>query len=587
VSPSTRPNAKTHKPSPERFEEMKDLNSDAPGVTAEEDEYMLSLNHLHEHEEQEIDLSQMDIEDCRAEVARLRAALHKEHAARLELEETCDMLALANQDLHEVVARLTGKLRIYTALAEPLPQAPPPSAAAAISNGPLPPTPPHVPAAASLPAWEQAPTTHLSRRVDQAGGASNPLSVTFVYPFDEIPSTAPAPVSMTAVAVGAADKCVRLYSGHGVLLGQWQLDAPVLWISAHAHVMCAGCMDGSSVLIDCSVQAGCAQADTSASCAASAGAAATATATATSISASASLRHLHKHGKYVVCTAFSPDGQFLATLSYDRSIHLYSRGAGAAVSTIGTWGHLTTYSLRTTPESMVFLPCPLPGPVAAAAQQASDIGATEVAVAVAVAVAGTAPCGWRLVVAARDELHLLSLSCWLPYQLTNFVSLNEQVWDTHAGMQALLLSVSPDLRTLAVSTDKSLVFLLDVSYCAAVADSSLALAAEDLRTRRSRRLKVLAGHSCGEYGKPALAWGADGAHLYSNSEGETGAVVWHTGIAASSLGGSLSHSGAKGSPAAHLVGHKGIVRALATHRAEDMTATVSYDHTLVLWTCKK
>ena len=181
------------------------------------------------------------------------------------------------------------------------------------------------------------------------------------------------------------------------------------------------------------------------------------------------------------------------------------------------------------------------------------------------------------------KLHLQSLRCAAPFQRTNFVSLNEQVWDTHLGIQPLLLSVSPDLRTLAVSTDKSIVFLLDVSYSGTASDAALALAPDDVRALRSKRLQVLAGHSCGEYGKPALAWGMDGTCLYSNSEGETGAVVWHAGEARSSPSGSCSHAGTKGSPAAHLVGHKGIVRALATHRAEDMTATVSYDHTLVLW----
>lgn len=553
-------------------------------VTPEEEEYMLNLDHLADDED--MDLTHLtneeismgtDAPSSKDEIVRLRAQLRKEHSARLELEETCDLLALANQDLHDQVARLTSKLRIYTALADPALPPPPPGA---MANGLLVESP-HVPvaAAAHLPAPTRGPTCHISCRVEQACGASNPLSVTFVYPYDELPNAMTEPnvgsVAASMVAVGSADKCVRLYSMTGALVGQWQLDAPVLWISAHAHMLCAGCMDGCSVLIDCSAQAGCvvemsrgkgstgtASLDASAS-AADAGADADAE--------PSTLQHLRKHGKYVVCTCFSPGGLFLATLSYDRTIHLYSRSRRSG-KVRSAWIFQTTFSFPTTPESMVFLPAPAPQSVI----DGNDAG-----------VASSAMHGWRLVVAARDELHLQALSLYAPYERCNFVSLNEQIWDTHLGMQALLLSISPDLGTLAVSTDKSIVFLLDVSYSATVPGTDFAHAADEVRSARSKRLKVLGGHACGEYGKPALVWGAAGAHLYSNSEGETGALVWETGTANISLGGSWSPASAKGSPTAHLVGHTGIVRALAAHRTEDITATVSYDHSLVLWSSKK
>jgi WD40 repeat protein len=539
-------------------------------IMAEEDEHMLNLTLLPDDNEdmdptlllpnEERGMG-MDAQGSKDEIVRLRAQLHKEHSARLELEETCDMLALANQDLRDQVARLTGKLRIYTALADPPLPPPPPGV---MANGLLVESP-HVPVAAAsqLPALTRAPTSHISCRVEQACGTSNPLSVTFVYPYDELPNaTAESSVGSVAasmVAVGSVDKCVRLFSMKGALVGQWQLDAPVLWISAHGHMLCAGCMDGCSVLIDCSAQAGCVQSHGS-----------TASLNASAADAEPStLQHLRKQGKYVVCTCFSPGGLFLATLSYDRTIHLYSRSSGEISS---VWTFQTTYSFPTTPESMVFLPAPAPQPVT----DSEDVG-----------VASSTMGGWRLVVAARNELHLQSLSLYAPYERSNFVSLNEQIWDTHLGMQALLLSTSPDLQTLAVSTDKSIVFLLDVSYSATVPGTDLAHAADKVRSLRSKRLKVLGGHSCGEYAKPALAWGVGGAHLYSNSEGETGALVWETDTASISHGGSWNPASAKGSPTAHLVGHTGIVRALAAHRTEDITVTVSYDHSVVLWSCKK
>ena len=39
------------------------------------------------------------------------------------------------------------------------------------------------------------------------------------------------------------------------------------------------------------------------------------------------------HGEFVICTAFSPDGRFLATGSPDRTVRLWDAATGKAVKT--------------------------------------------------------------------------------------------------------------------------------------------------------------------------------------------------------------------------------------------------------------
>lgn len=64
--------------------------------------------------------------------------------------------------------------------------------------------------------------------------------------------------------------------------------------------------------------------------------------------------------------------------------------------------------------------------------------------------------------------------------------MNEADWDTHASFNSLQISVSPDCKLLAIATDKNSIIV------------------HDLQT--NKRLHVLVGHNCGEYGKPRIAW---------------------------------------------------------------------------------
>ena len=66
------------------------------------------------------------------------------------------------------------------------------------------------------------------------------------------------------------------------------------------------------------------------------------------------------------------------------------------------------------------------------------------------------------------------------------VSLNEHAWDRHVSFSPLQLSLSPCQRLLLVATDNNMHIVL--------------------RAGTNRRLRTLVGHTCGQYGKPAVCW---------------------------------------------------------------------------------
>jgi WD40 repeat protein len=353
---------------------------------------------------------------------------------------------------------------------------------------------------------------------------------------------------------------------------------------------------------------------------------------------------LRKHNKYAVCVKFSPDGRLVASLAYDRTVALYERvsadsaggadliyafdctalGTGAGVGAgvgVGVgpcaWQHLASYDFVNTPESMVFLPCPSPSPspLPSPARGAADSTVFDASDDAAAAAAPAGAGAWRLVVAVRGCRHLQSLPTSAPFAASSFLSVNEAAWDSHVGLTALLLSASPDFRYLAVCTDKSFHFVVDVSFSATTCEHELGLGLADTAAgaatagagagagvpeSRSKRLALLGGHSCGEYGKPALAWDpfSSPPHCYGNSEDDTALMVWSPlddvrvraagsavqrqgqGVAALGIGGASPN---KKGVAGRLEGHSAIVRALAVCRHAQLVATVSYDHTLVLF----
>ena len=126
------------------------------------------------------------------------------------------------------------------------------------------------------------------------------------------------------------------------------------------------------------------------------------------------------------------------------------------------------------------------------------------------------------------------------------VSLNERDWDTHSSFTPLYLSVSPNQKFIAVATDKNFHIILKIGT--------------------NIRLKLLAEHTCGEYGKPKLAWDITGKYLYCNSELDHDIYIY-----------SLASE-----KAIHkLQGHVGSVRDIkVTH---GYVISGSFDHSIITW----
>jgi WD40 repeat protein len=608
------------------------------GITDEDDEYMKSP-----FEDQSEGVGAL-----LQEVKELKMALQLEKDARMKLEEECDVLSLANQDLQENVHRLNSKLRIYTALHDQKTSSPlqdDNSVVSAISNlheglavG-FSAAPGNHAGALARVSEREPPVRGVALRIRDVCGSSNPVSVTFFYPrsasaaaSDAQTSSQPrASPSSVWLACGGADKLVRVYALELHAESQewrWRLNrevsmpGPVLWLDSWEGFVAASCMDGSTAIIDLSDvevnrdaellrSSHCRPEHKQSDDGLSEERGETVTA-APPYSSASSVCALRKHNKYAVCIKFSPDGRLAASLAYDRTVAIYERvsadsvgGADliyafdcAAAARPCAWRHVASYDFVNTPESLVFLPSP------SAAGGAGDSAAFGVFDKASVSSGGdcasdgngpSSSGAWRLVVAVRGCRHLQSLPTSAPYTASNFMSVNEASWDSHVGLTALLLSSSPDFRYLTVCTDKNFHFVVDVSFSASTWEHELGLAdAAAAPESRSKRLALLVGHACGEYGKPALAWDPFSPHCYGNSEDGTHLMVWsplddvrmagsvlqQKGVAALGIGGASPN---KKGVACRLEGHSAIVRALAVCRHTQLVATISYDHTLVLW----
>lgn len=88
----------------------------------------------------------------------------------------------------------------------------------------------------------------------------------------------------------------------------------------------------------------------------------------------------------------------------------------------------------------------------------------------------------KLLIAVRESSNVLVLDCEtlqeLPY------SMNSNTWDNHVSFNALYLATSPDQKYFSVSTDNSLHLIF--------------------RLENKKRLRTLASHTCGSYGKPKV-----------------------------------------------------------------------------------
>ena len=520
----------------------------------------------------------------------------KERIAQLEDEN--DLLATANVDLRRELTKVKKKLEIFTALSDrgadgetPSREALPP--APANKKGPerkdlLPLPKLIVDDAASNSTYAK---TEVARITDVCGNM-NPICVVFSTGethtrLDEHFKEKVEGAS-TLVLVGGVDKIVRVYAyshkrnQHSELF-RVEVSAPVLGIECCGDQAACALMDGTMAVMHLPT--------------ASTRALDNKESTPTMSFSSwgqPGLTSLKHHSKYLACVAFNAEATVLcAVCPGERAISLYRESDGA-------WAFLASLTLDASPESAVYMP---------------------------VQGEGVELKGEVLVIALRDSANLVALRGTTtspvmkegsaPLQFTEYrVPLNEQEWDTHASFSALSLAVSTDsvaLETanakkgvcgpLAVSTDKGAHLLVawegssqgkfhssDASLEAAVA-AGVGGVEGKLQVAPAERVAMLHDHNCSEYGKPSVAWGSDkggkARFLYSNSEEESFIYVYDTLQARTrALAGAQTNTsgsiGASGS-VAKLQGHKGIVRGLATHPALGLLASVSYDHSLVMW----
>lgn len=320
--------------------------------------------------------------------------------------------------------------------------------------------------------------------IDNACGSMNVLSVSFCNGCSSADAA-------EVVACGGTDNCVSVYDIEtGAQISKFPLTAPVLMIDSFGCLLACSMMDGGVAIINVG---------------------------------SGVVRHLKDHSKYVVGVRWSPDGKYLATVSHDKSVHLYRVVVkDGDVESIEKHNALR---LAVTPESCFF---------AAISRAQEDVGE------------GNEESRFELVIALRDTNYLIYMDCETFEQ--RHISLNENDWDTHVSITPLFLLPSPDMQCVLVATDKNMHFLT--------------------RLGKSKRLKVYAGHNCGDYGKPKLAFDSTGQYIYGNSENDSSVFIYD--VNSTSIVGKLS-------------GHKNIVKDVCCSRRSRIVATASFDHTIVVW----
>ena len=191
----------------------------------------------------------------------------------------------------------------------------------------------------------------------------------------------------------------------------------------------------------------------------------------------------------------------------------------------------TTFHFHTTPESIAFLSRSCPNITDSGSTQSCDASCKS---------------KWELIVGLRDSASLTYIDC-NTFQQSN-ISLNEKEWDTHVSFTPLALSVSPCSQFLLVATDKNMhiVYLIGTN----------------------KKLRVFAGHSCGDYGKPRVWWDNSGRYVYSNSDNGNSIVVY---------------SVASQRVIATMTGHRSSIRDIAHHHSKNLLVSASFDKTLKVW----
>lgn len=299
------------------------------------------------------------------------------------------------------------------------------------------------------------------------------------------------------IVAGGANKTLYGYSMENfTTIFTFTFSAPIIAVTSHGSVIACSMMDGSHAVLDVN--------DPNPD----------------------NVIHIKDHTKYVVCIQFSPDGQFLATASHDKSVNLYRRSEGVL-----KFEKIQTLRFMANPEHLIFAPI---------ISLDSSNGISECKSPME-----SAP--WNVIIALRETHYLIYLNTNTFQE--EHITMNEKLWDTHASFTALHLCLSPNEKMILIATDKHFHIVCKLG------------SNERLRT-------FCGGHTCGDYGRPRVAWDITSRYIYTNSDGDHSIYIYS--VSSEKI-------------IAELTGHAGSIRDIKVHSSKRQFITASFDHSVIVW----
>ncbi|KAH6572128.1 hypothetical protein BASA50_001118 [Batrachochytrium salamandrivorans] len=227
------------------------------------------------------------------------------------------------------------------------------------------------------------------------------------------------------------------------------------------------------------------------------------------------------HTKYATCSAFSSNGEWLVSGSYDYTINIYRRNSPDATGSDLGFTKRNSISFVGTVESICFLP--------------SDLS-TALS---------------TLIVGVRDNHNLLyiDLDDSETFKVTPVnMNANGDAWVSFVPVH---ISPSPSGHHVAVYTD---------------AKAGRIIIYE---TRTSRIVRDLWGVDADGFTQASCCWHPSGKFLFASSDDKT-CLVYHV---------------SSGKVISKLTGHEGLIRNIAFDNVSNALVSCSYDRTVRVWKC--
>ncbi|KAJ1341235.1 hypothetical protein BSLG_004170 [Batrachochytrium salamandrivorans] len=227
------------------------------------------------------------------------------------------------------------------------------------------------------------------------------------------------------------------------------------------------------------------------------------------------------HTKYATCSAFSSNGEWLVSGSYDYTINIYRRNSPDATGSDLGFTKRNSISFVGTVESICFLP--------------SDLSTAFS----------------TLIVGVRDNHNLLyiDLDDSETFKVTPVnMNANGDAWVSFVPVH---ISPSPSGHHVAVYTD---------------AKAGRIIIYE---TRTSRIVRDLWGVDADGFTQASCCWHPSGKFLFASSDDKT-CLVYHV---------------SSGKVISKLTGHEGLIRNIAFDNVSNALVSCSYDRTVRVWKC--